>query len=163
MGYTVDKKTGKIILVHDVTVTSKAVNQPETQQQQHQPAVDAALPAVPAAATTPPVSGTFVFPVTKQKVRTVWHEGNIWFVGKDVAKILEYRNTKKALSDHVDEEDKYQGDGVTIRDPMGRVQHPTIINESGLYSLILSSKMPRAKEFKHWVTTGEGEQNFVSP
>ena len=80
MGYTVDKKTGKIILVHDVTVTSKAVNQPETQQQQqqHQPAVDATLPAVPAAATKPPVSGTFVFPVTKQKVRTVWHEGNIW-------------------------------------------------------------------------------------
>lgn len=87
------------------------------------------------------------------KVRTVIKDGEPWFVGKDVAKILEYRNTKKALSDHVDEEDKYQGDGVTIRDPMGRVQHPTIINESGLYSLILSSKMPRAKEFKHWVTS----------
>ena len=87
------------------------------------------------------------------KVRTVIKDGEPWFVGKDVAKILEYRNTKKALSDHVDEEDKYQGDGVTIRDPMGRVQHPTIINEIGLYSLILSSKMPRAKEFKHWVTS----------
>ena len=87
------------------------------------------------------------------KVRTIIKDGEPWFVGKDVAKILEYRNTKKALSDHVDEEDKYQGDGVTIRDPMGRVQHPTIINESGLYSLILSSKMPRAKEFKHWVTS----------
>lgn len=86
-------------------------------------------------------------------VRTIVKDGEPWFVGKDVAKILEYRNTKKALSDHVDEEDKYQGDGVTIRDPMGRVQHPTIINESGLYSLILSSKMPRAKEFKHWVTS----------
>lgn len=66
MGYTVDKKTGKLILVHDVTVTSKAVNQPETQQQQ-QPAVDAALPAVSAAATTPPVSGTFVFPGDETK------------------------------------------------------------------------------------------------
>lgn len=61
------------------------------------------------------------------KVRTIIKDGEPWFVGKDVAKILEYRNTKKALSDHVDEEDKYQGDGVTIRDPMGRVQHPTII------------------------------------
>ena len=86
------------------------------------------------------------------RVRTIIKDGEPWFVGKDVAEILEYRNTKKALSDHVDEEDKYQGDGVTIRDPMGRVQHPTIINESGLYSLILSSKMPRAKEFKRWVT-----------
>ena len=86
-------------------------------------------------------------------VRTIVKDGEPWFVGKDVAEILEYRNTKKALSDHVDEEDKYQGDGVTIRDPMGRVQHPTIINESGLYSLILSSKMPRAKEFKRWVTS----------
>ena len=68
------------------------------------------------------------------KVRTIIKDGEPWFVGKDVAKILEYRNTKKALSDHVDEEDKYQvnetvndaklkyqGDGVTIRDPMGRV------------------------------------------
>ena len=53
------------------------------------------------------------------KVRTIIKDGEPWFVGKDVAKILEYRNTKKALSDHVDEEDKYQGDGVTIRDPMG--------------------------------------------
>ena len=87
------------------------------------------------------------------RVRTIIKDGEPWFVGKDVAEILEYRNTKKALSDHVDEEDKYQGDGVTIRDPMGRMQHPTIINESGLYSLILSSKIPRAKEFKRWVTS----------
>ena len=87
------------------------------------------------------------------RVRTIIKDSEPWFVGKDVAEILEYRNTKKALSDHVDEEDKYQGNGVTIRDPMGRMQHPTIINESGLYSLILSSKMPRAKEFKRWVTS----------
>ena len=66
------------------------------------------------------------------RVRTNIKDGEAWFVGKDVAEILEYRNTKKALSDHVDEEDKYQGDGVTIRDLMGRMQHPTIINESGL-------------------------------
>lgn len=86
------------------------------------------------------------------KVRIVEVNGEPWFVGKDVAEILGYSNTKKALADHVDPEDKMQGDGVTIRDPMGREQHPTVINESGLYSLILSSKLPSAKEFKHWVT-----------
>ena len=87
------------------------------------------------------------------KVRTVVKDGEPWLVGKDVAEILEYRNTKKALSDHVDDEDKYQGDGVTIRDPMGRKQHPTIINESSFYCLVLSSKMPKAKEFRRWVTS----------
>ena len=63
-----------------------------------------------------------------------------------------YQNPSKALADHIDPDDKLQGDGVTIRDPMGREQHPTIINESGLYSLILSSKLPSAKAFKRWVT-----------
>ena len=86
------------------------------------------------------------------EVRTLLDENNeAWFVGKDVAKILEYSNSRKALADHVDEEDKR--DGVTIRDTIGRNQQPTLINESGLYSLILSSKMPKAKEFKHWVTS----------
>lgn len=75
-----------------------------------------------------------------------------WFVGKDVADALGYTNPRKALDDHVDPEDKMQGDGVTIRDSIGREQHPTIINESGLYSLILSSKLPTAKQFKRWVT-----------
>lgn len=87
------------------------------------------------------------------KVRIIELDGEPWFVGKDVAEILGYSNTKKALADHVDPEDKMQGDGVTIRDPMGREQHPTVINESGLYSLILSSKLPKAKEFKRWVTS----------
>lgn len=86
------------------------------------------------------------------KVRIIEMNGEPWFVGKDVAEILGYSNTKKALADHVDPEDKMQGDGVTIRDPMGREQHPTVINESGLYSLILSSKLQSAKDFKHWVT-----------
>lgn len=85
-------------------------------------------------------------------VRIVEQDGEPWFVGKDVAAILGYANTRKALSDHVDDEDKRQGDGVTIRDPLGREQFPTIINESGLYSLILGSKLPTAKEFKRWVT-----------
>lgn len=73
------------------------------------------------------------------------------FVGKDAASILGYSNTRKAIQDHVDPEDKK--DGVTIRDSIGRNQKPMIINESGLYSLILSSKMPNAKKFKHWVTS----------
>lgn len=86
------------------------------------------------------------------EIRTININNEPWFVGKDVAQVLGYQNTKKALSDHVDPDDKLQGDGVTICDPMGREQHPTIINESGLYSLILSSKLPGAKKFKRWVT-----------
>jgi anti-repressor protein len=82
-------------------------------------------------------------------VRTTLIGGQPYFVGKDVADILGYANTRKALIDHVDEEDK---DGVTIRDAIGRNQTMTAINESGLYSLILSSMMPNAKKFKRWVT-----------
>lgn len=84
------------------------------------------------------------------EIRTVQLNNEIYFVGKDVAEILGYSNTRKALADHVDEEDKM--DGVTIRDSIGREQKPVCINESGLYSLILSSKMSNAKRFKRWVT-----------
>lgn len=83
-------------------------------------------------------------------VRTTTIDGQPYFVGKDVASILGYANTRKALIDHIDEEDK---DDVTIRDAIGRNQTMTAINESGLYSLILSSKMPNAKKFKRWVTS----------
>ena len=83
-------------------------------------------------------------------MRTVNIEGEPYFVGKDVAEILGYANSRKAIIDHVDDEDKR--DGVTIRDSMGREQIPILINESGLYSLILSSKLPTAKKFKRWVT-----------
>lgn len=86
-------------------------------------------------------------------IRTVEIDGEVWFVGKDVAERLGYTNTKDALSRHVDSDDKMQGDGVVIRDPIGREQHPVIINESGLYSLILSSKLPNAKVFKRWITS----------
>ncbi|MBQ4440834.1 MAG: toxin Bro, partial [Bacteroidales bacterium] len=75
----------------------------------------------------------------------------IMFVGKDVATALGYSNSRKALLDHVDDEDKT--DGVTIRDAIGRNQKAVFINESGLYSLILSSKLPQAKAFKRWVTS----------
>lgn len=84
------------------------------------------------------------------KVRTLNHEGEAYFVGKDVAEILGYKNTKDALTRHVDNEDK---DGVEIPDPMGRLQNTTVINESGLYSLILNSGLPNAKKFKRWVTS----------
>lgn len=83
-------------------------------------------------------------------VRSILIDGDPWFVGKDVASSLGYSNHRKALLDHVDVEDKL--DGVTIRDPIGRGQKPIFISESGLYSLILSSKLERAKKFKRWVT-----------
>lgn len=92
-----------------------------------------------------------IFNFKGQEVRAVTINGEPYFVGKDVASILGYSNSRKALLDHVDEDDKT--DGVTIRDSMGREQTPVVINESGLYSLILSSKLPQAKEFKRWVTS----------
>lgn len=85
-------------------------------------------------------------------VRTIDREGDVWFVGKDVATALGYSNTNDALSRHVDPEDKYQGEGVAFPDPHGTLQYPTIINESGLYSLVLSSKLPTARQFKRWIT-----------
>lgn len=85
------------------------------------------------------------------KIRTVVIDGVVWFVGKDVAEALGYKNTKDALVKHVDETDKRYG--VAFRDPMGREQKPTLINESGVYSLIFASKLPDAREFKHWVTS----------
>lgn len=81
-------------------------------------------------------------------VRTTTVNGEIMFVGKDVAEILGYSNPRKAIIDHIDEEDK----GVTKCDTLGGVQEMTIINESGLYSLVLSSKLPGAKKFRRWVT-----------
>ena len=85
------------------------------------------------------------------EVRTCQVNNQIMFVGKDVATALGYSNTRKALLDHVDKEDRL--DGVTIRDSIGRNQLAVFINESGLYSLILSSKLPQAKAFKRWVTS----------
>jgi prophage antirepressor-like protein len=84
-------------------------------------------------------------------IRTTTNErGEPLFVGKDVAEALGYSNTRKALLDHVDNEDRK--DGVTIRDAIGRDQKVVMITESGLYSLILSSKLPQARAFKRWVT-----------
>jgi prophage antirepressor-like protein len=82
------------------------------------------------------------------KVRVVEVDGQPWFVGADVTKNLGYRNSRDALSKHVDREDK----GVANCDTLKGKQNLTIINESGLYSLMFSSKLPAAKEFKRWVT-----------
>lgn len=83
------------------------------------------------------------------EVRTLTIDGEPYFVGKDVADILGYSDTAKAIRVHVDEEDK----GVDEMATPGGKQKIIVINESGLYSLILSSKLPAAKKFKHWVTS----------
>lgn len=83
-------------------------------------------------------------------VRVIMQYEQPWFVGKDVASVLGYTNTRKALLDHVDNEDK---NTVKIRDGNKGNPNQVIINESGLYSLIMSSKLPSAKQFKHWVTS----------
>lgn len=83
------------------------------------------------------------------QLRTVMIDNVPWAVGKDVADALGYTNSRKALSDHVDDEDR---NTVTIRDGIGNPNR-VVINESGLYSLILSSKLPSAKRFKRWVTS----------
>lgn len=83
------------------------------------------------------------------EIRTVTVDGEPWFVAKDIAEILQYTNTQKAIRDHVDEEDKLTERIVLL----GQNREVICINESGLYSLILSSKMPGAKRFKRWVTS----------
>ena len=82
-------------------------------------------------------------------VRTTTINDEPYFIGKDVAEILGYERPTKAISDHVYTEDR---DAVPIQDSIGRMQNTPVINESGLYSLILSSKLPTAKKFKRWVT-----------
>lgn len=82
-------------------------------------------------------------------VRVLEIDREPWFVGRDVAEKLGYVETAKAIRTHVDEEDK----GVSILDTPGGRQKFTTINESGLYSLMLSSKLPSAKRFKRWITS----------
>ena len=82
------------------------------------------------------------------KVRFVIIDGEPWFIGVDIARNLGYSVERKAIRDHVDDEDKR---GFQIRTPYG-VQNMIVVNESGMYALIFGSKLPAAKEFKHWVT-----------
>ena len=90
-----------------------------------------------------------VFEFKGSDVRTVTIGGEPWFVGKDVAEVLGYANPSKALIDHVDAEDKLNNESLSSLGQRGG----WLVNESGLYSLILSSKLPTAKEFKRWVTS----------
>ena len=82
-------------------------------------------------------------------IRVVENSGEPWFVGKDVAEVLGYTNPSKALADHVDADDKLNNETLLSLGQRGG----WLINESGLYSLILSSKLPTAKKFKRWVTS----------
>lgn len=84
------------------------------------------------------------------EIRTIEVNGEPWLVGKDVAENLGYERPTKAILDHVDIEDK---DEVPIQDTIGRMQKTPVINESGLYSLVMSSKLPNAKKFRKWVTS----------
>ena len=90
-----------------------------------------------------------IFKYEEQELRTQIINNEIWFVGKDVAKILGYKDTSDALKRHIDEDDK---GGCEIPTP-GGIQNMIVINESGLYSLVLSSKLESAKKFKKWVTS----------
>lgn len=82
------------------------------------------------------------------EIRTVEIGGEPWFVGKDVAEVLGYSNPQKAVRDHIDDDDRTVNESFTVNGTQG-----VLINESGLYSLILSSKLPNAKAFKRWVTS----------
>lgn len=84
------------------------------------------------------------------EIRTVVIDGEPWFVGRDVAIALGYKKPEGAIRTNVDEDDTLT-EGVI--DSMGRIQNTLIVNESGLYSLIFSSKLDSAKRFKHWVTS----------
>lgn len=90
------------------------------------------------------------FKFDNQKVRTMTIDEEPYFVANDVAKILGYKKTRNAIARHVELDDVKVA---PIRGPLGGVQTTKVINESGLYSLIMSSKLPSAKKFKHWVTS----------
>ena len=92
-----------------------------------------------------------VFNYNGNSVRTVEIDGEAWFVGKDVADILGYVNHRDAIAKHIDDEDKRMSQIATPSN--GGYSDMIVINESGVYSLIFSSKLPTAKEFKHWVTS----------
>lgn len=94
-----------------------------------------------------------LFNFENHEVRSLLLNNEPWFVGKDVADVLGYSNSRKALNDHVDDEDKevLTSRNVTLENIPNR--GITVVNESGLYSLVLSSKLPSAKKFKRWVTS----------
>lgn len=154
MGYTVDKKTGKIILVHDVTVEMPEPPKPTPDRTTSTPCPIAAtsFPATTSAAHVPDetvTNDTFTFPVTGQKVRTVWHEGNVWFVANDVSACLGFARPEKAIIDHCNHAKTLKGpeSGGLTSSPRGI----NIIPESDVYRLVMRSKLPAAEQFQAWV------------
>jgi len=95
------------------------------------------------------MSELMVFDFESNDIRTQSIDGDPWFIGKDVTDVLGYSNANDAIARHVDDEDK----GVAFHDTLGGKQNLVIINESGLYSLIIKSKLPSSKRFKRWVTS----------
>lgn len=95
-----------------------------------------------------------IFKFEENEVRVIESNEQVWFVGKDIAKILGYARPTKAVHDHVDPEDQCE-QIVTISQSSqnGTPQNTLLITESGVYSLIFDSKLPTAKKFKHWVTS----------
>ncbi|EME8213087.1 phage antirepressor KilAC domain-containing protein [Enterococcus faecium] len=97
-----------------------------------------------------------IFSFEHKEVRTVLISDTPYFVGKDIANILGFKDNNNALKQHVELEDKIigcQNATPSFRDKLGRKQYPTLINESGVYDLIFGSKLPSAKKFKRWVTS----------
>ena len=86
-------------------------------------------------------------------VRTLEIDGEPWFVGKDIAEALGYTDINHTITDHVDDTDRINSKTQGQNDPEFGQRGTWLINESGMYSLIISSKLPEAKEFKHWVTS----------
>lgn len=91
-----------------------------------------------------------IFNFNNNQVRTLLINNEPYFVGKDVAEVLGYAKPRNAIAKHVDDEDKKDA---PIQGDLGGKQSMTIINESGVYSLVFGSKLPEAKKFKHWVTS----------
>ncbi|MEI6729586.1 MAG: Bro-N domain-containing protein [bacterium] len=92
-----------------------------------------------------------LFKYNEEKIRTINIETEVWFVAVDICNALGYTNSRKAISDHCFEDDVTNR--YPINDSLGRKQFPTMINESGLYTLIFGSKLETAKAFKKWVTS----------
>jgi anti-repressor protein len=95
----------------------------------------------------------FIVPNSKKEIRVITIDNEPWFVGKDVAEALGYNDLSHAILDHVDEEDRTNSKTQGQNAPEFGQRGTWLINESGLYSLILSSKLPSAKQFKRWVTS----------
>lgn len=95
------------------------------------------------------VNNLQLFKFEGKEVRTLEVNGTPWFVGKDLTNILGYKNGSRDINSHVDEEDKLRYQISTA----GQMREQILVNESGMFSLILSSQLPSAKKFKHWVTS----------